>query len=184
MADIKQETINTVDPMLSCIFDKAGNVVAGGKLVSTYKFSLRDLVERVERYILATLHRCASSGETNVEAWQLIACYLALFNVQLAVKDKIETTKNREKRYTFFMSHGSPRAMLSFKLPVEAADGFFQLPDTFRLLLTRSFKENRHLLIYPEPLDCANFNANSVDEPPFGTNEAVTVRSHIAQPTK
>ena len=49
MADIKQETIQTVDPMLTCIFDKAGNVVAGGKLVSTYKFSLRDLVERVER---------------------------------------------------------------------------------------------------------------------------------------
>lgn len=180
MADIKQETIQTVDPMLSCIFDEAGNVIAGGRLVPTTP-SLRELVAHTERYILSTLHRCAGSGETNVEAWQLIACYLALFNVQLAVKDRIETTKSREKRYTFFMSHGSPRAMLSFKLPVEAAAGFFQLPDTFRLLLSRSFNENKHLLIYPEPLDCASFNAGSVDEPPFGTNEAVTVRNHIAQ---
>ena len=180
MTDIKQETFETVDPTLSCIFDKAGNVVAGGKLVPS-RPSLRELVARTERYILSTLCRSASSGETNTEAWHLIACYLALFNVQLAVKDKIETTKSREKRYTFFMSHGSPRAMLSFKLPVEAAAGFFQLPDTFRLLLTRSFNENKHLLIYPEPLDCANLNAGSVDEPPFGTNEAVAVRNHIAQ---
>lgn len=180
MADIKQETFQTVDPMLSCIFDEAGNVIAGGRLVPTMP-SLRELMTRVERYILTTLHRCASSGETNTEAWQLIACYLALFNVQLAVKDKIETTKSREKRYTFFMSHRSPRAMLSFKLPVEVADGFFQLPDIFRLLLSRSFNENKRLLIYPEPFDCTNFNAGSVDEPPFGTNEAVTVRDHIAQ---
>ena len=180
MADIKQETIQTVDPMLSCIFDKAGNVIAGGRLVST-KPSLRELVTHTERYILSTLHRCAGSGATNADTWQLIACYLALFNVQLTIKDRIETTKSREKRYTFFMSHGSPRAMLSFKLPVEAAAGFFQLPDTFRLLLSRSFNENKHLLIYPESLDCASFNAGSVDEPPFGTAEAVTVRNHIAQ---
>lgn len=180
MADIKQETIQTIDPMLTCIFDEAGNVIAGGRLVPTMP-SLRELVARTEGYILSTLRRCASSGETNAEAWQLIACYLALFNIQLSVKDKIETTKSREKRYTFFMNHGSPRAMLSFKLPVEAAAGFFQLPDTFRLLLSRSFNENKHLLIYPEPLDCTNFNTGSVDEPPFGTTEAVTVRNHIAQ---
>lgn len=56
MADIKQETIQTVDPMLTYIFDEAGNVIAGGRLVPT-KPSLRELVAHTERYILSTLHR-------------------------------------------------------------------------------------------------------------------------------
>ncbi|EET02529.1 Hypothetical protein GL50581_180 [Giardia duodenalis ATCC 50581] len=181
MAAIKQE--NNISE-LTCVFDKNGNVVAEGKLITTFKTHLHELVERTRHYILNTLVWRASGGEINSEAWQLVACYLALYNIQLTAKPKPETSKEGCKQYAFFVSHGNPRAMRGFKLPVEAGDGYFRLPDAFRLLLTRTFEENKHLLIYPGPLDYANFNASSVDEPPLGTNEAMTVRSHIAQPAK
>ena len=184
MADIKQETIQTVDPMLSCIFDKTGNVIAGGKLIPTYKSHLHELVDRTRDYIIDTLVCRASGGETNSETWQLIACYLALYNVQLTAKPKPETSKDGNKQYVFFVSHGNPRAMRSFKLPVTAGDGYFRLPDPLRLLLTRTFEENKHLLIYPEPISYTHFHKGSIDEPPLGTNEAMTVRNHIAQPAK
>lgn len=118
---------------------------------------IRRLANQVWAFIMRTLGEGAELGSTNADMWKFIAAYLALFNVQLTIKYKLETTKSGEKRYVFFVSNGKPREMSSLRLNVEAAAGFLKLPGAFRLLLTRSFPENAQVLETREPFAIDKF---------------------------
>lgn len=140
--------------------------------------SMREFANRVQSYVLGALDWGMKRGDTNYETWKMIACYLALYNIQLIIKHKIETGKDGIKRYTFFVTRGRPREMISFKLSAEAADGYLALPADFRLLIMRSFDENKNMMIYPYACSLDTFGIDgheSLGDVPIGTEAALTI---------
>lgn len=80
---------------------------------------------------------------TPIEGWRRIIHTLAFFNIQLYVKPREETGRDGVTRIVFFVTHGNPRPMSSFKIPATYGREFFKLDSTTRAICSRSFTENK-----------------------------------------
>lgn len=78
-----------------------------------------------------------------VDEWRRIIYILAFFNIQLYVKPREETGRDGVTRIVFFVTHGNPRPMSSFKLPATYGREFFKLDSITRAICSRSFTENK-----------------------------------------
>ena len=126
---------------------------------------LRQFAGDLWKYLYWYLRTCSEDGKNLLDEWKDIAILLALFNVQLTVKNRIEKTKKGFENYVFFVANGKPREMSALRLPVFLAKPFFSLPDKHRLLVSRSFEENKELLMVPVPFTRENFsNKDCLDE--------------------
>lgn len=93
------------------------------------------------------------SQEERMMPWVCCIVVAALFNIQIRIKDTTEKGRDGKVRRTFFVSNGMPRPMSSFKLPDDMGSLFYNLPEKFRLLMARSFVENKTLLGVETPFN-------------------------------
>lgn len=92
---------------------------------------------------LAEYDRSLSVLGTSLGYWRRLVYILAFFDIQLYVKPREETGRDGVTRIVFFITHGNPRPMSSFKLPATYGREFFKLDSHARAICSRSFTENK-----------------------------------------
>ena len=100
-------------------------------------------------------------GEDLKMVWKTLIALLMLFDVQLFIKYKVETSKTGVKRHVFFFSNGKPKEMSSFRLVEKYSSLFLKLPMDYRALIGHTYEEHKHMFhtfSFPdEPLSLDSF---------------------------
>ena len=108
---------------------------------------IRKLARQVEWFIWYMFRRAQERGVTNlVSIWNEIILVLAQFDIQLALKWQPQRGHDKIVRYTFFVSHGTPRPMSSFRLKEDYVTFFRKVDASIRVMLTQSFEVNKEVL--------------------------------------
>lgn len=120
------------------------------------KTAIRQLADDVWLFLTRTIQKNVTDSPSIDDVWEFFAVYLALFDIQLSV-GRVDETKNGITRRSFFITNGDPAKKSSFRIYDRDAVGCLRLPANLRLLLSRTFSENRLFLQVDEPFTVDKF---------------------------
>lgn len=132
-----------IDPVLQPNTEKARKRSAMFSLARSVGDFIYNAFKNPAVLYLAEAEKDLSVLGTPLIYWVRIVYILAFFNIQLYVKPREETGRDGVTRIVFFVTHGNPRPMSSFKLPASHAREFFKLDSHTRAVCSRSFTENK-----------------------------------------
>ncbi|EET00715.1 Hypothetical protein GL50581_2040 [Giardia duodenalis ATCC 50581] len=132
-----------IDPILNSNTEKVRKRSAMFSLARSVGDFIYNVFKNPTMLYLSEAEKDLSIVGTPLIYWERIVYILAFFDIQLYVKPREETGRDGVTRIVFFVTHGNPRPMSSFKLPAPYAREFFKLDSHARAICSRSFTENK-----------------------------------------